>query len=145
MSWSFATAPFVFLGKFQLRALYCLPQGWFAELCGIFYTSASSFACKILSWNFEQDSKLKLEDALFSQMSLDVFLNGRAMAKMSDWTMLIAKLNIANKFGQKNYSIKAFPSPELTEKEKEILFRCAEKAGYDPEKGFSISDNIDSH
>lgn len=100
---------------------------------------------KILSWNFEQDSKLKLEDALFSQMSLDVFLNGRAMAKMSDWTMLIAKLNIANKFGQKNYSIKAFPSPELTEKEKEILFRCAEKAGYDPERGFSISDNIDSH
>lgn len=100
---------------------------------------------KILSWNFEQDSKLKLEDALFSQMSLDVFLNGRAISKMSKWTSLIAKLNIANKFGQKNYSIKAFPSPVLTKDEEEILFRCAEKAGYDPENGFNNLIEINAH
>ena len=66
---------------------------------------------KLLSWNFGKNTSLKLSDALFSQMSLDMFLNGRVMAKLSDWTSTIAKLNVANKYGQKNYSIKAFPSP----------------------------------
>ena len=37
---------------------------------------------KVLSWNFESDSKLRLEDALFSQLSLNMFMNGRAMMKM---------------------------------------------------------------
>ena len=86
---------------------------------------------KLLSWNFESDSKLRLEDALFSQLSLNVFMNGRAMMKMSNWTSAIAKLNIANKYGQKNYSIKAFPSPKLTEAEEGIIFRCSQKVGYD--------------
>ena len=54
---------------------------------------------KILSWNFGKDLKLKLEDALFSQMSLNTFMNGRVMAKMSPWTSAIAKLNVANKYG----------------------------------------------
>lgn len=80
---------------------------------------------KILSWNFGKDLKLKLEDALFSQMSLNTFMNGRVMAKMSPWTSAIAKLNVANKYGQKHYSTKAYPSPELTEGEWEIVYRCA--------------------
>lgn len=100
---------------------------------------------KILAWNFESDSKLKLEDALFSQMSLDVFMNGRAMAKMSNWTSAIAKLNVANKFGQKNYSIKAFPSPILNKEEEEIVFRNAQKAGYNSKTGNCYSININSH
>ena len=92
---------------------------------------------KIISWNYEKNSKLKLEDALFSQMSLNTFLNGRVMAKMSAWTSAIAKLNVANKYGQKHYSVKAFPSPELTEEEWEIIYRCAQKAGFDPRTGYS--------
>lgn len=90
---------------------------------------------KIISWNFSKDITLKLEDALFSQMSLNTFMNGRVMAKMSDWTSAIAKLNVANKYGQKNYSIKAKPSPVLTPAEQEIIFRCAQKVGYDPRSG----------
>ena len=62
-------------------------------------------------------------------------MNGKVMAKLSDWTSAIAKLNVANKYGQKNYSIKAYPSPLLTPAEKEIVFRCAQKAGYDPREG----------
>ena len=92
---------------------------------------------KILSWNFGKDLKLKLEDALFSQMSLNTFMNGRVMAKMSPWTSAIAKLNVANGYGQKHYSVKAFPSPELTDAEWEIIYRCAQKAGFDPRTGYS--------
>lgn len=102
---------------------------------------------KLLSWNFESDSKLKLEDALFSEMSLNMFMNGRVMAKLSDWTSLIAKLNVANKYGQKNYSVMAYQSPLLTEKEKEILFRCAQKAGFNSKDGTYIEESmeINSH
>lgn len=92
---------------------------------------------KILSWNFGKDLKLKLEDALFSQMSLNTFMNGRVMAKMSPWTSAIAKLNVANKYDQKHYSVKAFPSPELTDAEWEIVYRCAQKAGFDPRTGYT--------
>jgi hypothetical protein len=70
-------------------------------------------------------------------MSLNTFMNGRVMAKMSPWTSAIAKLNVANKYGQKHYSTKAFPSPELTEAEWEIVYRCAQKAGFDPRTGYS--------
>lgn len=92
---------------------------------------------KILSWNYDKDLKLRLEDALFSQLSLNTFMNGRVMAKMSAWTSAIAKLSVANKYGQKHYSVKAFPSPELTEEEWEIVYRCAQKAGFDPRTGYS--------
>lgn len=76
-----------------------------------------------------------MEDALFSQTSLNTYLNGRTMAKLSNWTSAIAKIYVANKYGRKNYSTKAYPSPELTRDEQEIIFRCAEKAGYDPRIG----------
>ena len=103
---------------------------------------------KILSWNFGKGFKLDLEDALFSQMSMDMFMNGRVMAKMSDWTSAIAKLNVANKYGQKNYSVKAYPSPKLTEAEWDIVFRCAQKAGYNSKTGLAEpynSDRFDIH
>ena len=95
---------------------------------------------KILAWNFVEDVQLSFEDALFSQMSLDTYMNGRVMAKMSDWSSSIAKLSVANKYGQKNYSIKAYPSPQLTPSEWEIVFRCAQKAGYDPRIGDNWSE-----
>lgn len=97
---------------------------------------------KILSWNFQKDLKLKFEDALFSQLSLNTFMNGRVMAKMSNWTSAIAKLNVANKYGQKNYSIKAYPSPQLTAAELDIIYRCAQKAGFDPRSGSLYTDRI---
>lgn len=96
---------------------------------------------KVLSWSFDKNIKLKLEDALFSQMSLNTFMNGRVMAKMSDWTSAIAKLNVANKYGQKHYSVKAYPSPEISDDEWEIIYRCAQKAGFDPRNGYSDDNN----
>ena len=90
---------------------------------------------KILAWNFTSDISFKVEDALFSQASMNMYMNGRVMAKLSDWTSAIAKLSVANKYGQKNYSIRAFPSPTLTPSEWEIVFRCAQKAGFDPIQG----------
>lgn len=96
---------------------------------------------KILQWNFNKGSTLKIEDALFSQSSIDMFLNGKVMAKMADWTSAIAKLSVANKYGQKHYSTVAFPSPSLTKEEWEIVYRCAQKVGYDPRKGETIFAN----
>lgn len=85
---------------------------------------------KVLSWNFGKDLKLKLEDALFSEASLDMYMNGRIQSKMSDWTSAIAKLSVANKYGRKHYSIKAHGSPQLTDKEWNIVFQCAQEVGY---------------
>lgn len=90
---------------------------------------------KILSWNFNGDTKLTLEDALFSEASMDMFMNGRIQSKLADWTSAITKLNVANKYGQLHYSTKAYPSPKLTLSEWEIVFRCAQKAGYSAKYG----------
>lgn len=100
---------------------------------------------KVISWSFDKDVKLKLEDVLFSQMSLDMFMNGRVAAKLSDWTSAIAKLNVANKYGQKNYSTKAYPSPKLTKGEEEIVFRCAQKVGYNPKTGVIKTAGINEY
>jgi hypothetical protein len=63
---------------------------------------------------------------------------------MSNWTSAIAKLTVANKYGRKNYSTKAYPSPEITDDEWEIIYRCTEKAGFDPRTGniWSINEKI---
>ncbi len=90
---------------------------------------------KVISWNFGKEITLSLEDALFSDASLDMFLNGRIQTKLADWTSVIAKLNTANKYGRLHYSTKAYPSPQLTMSEWEIVFRCAEKAGYSAKYG----------
>ena len=92
-----------------------------------------------LAWNFDKDLKLKLEDALFSQESLNVYMNGRVMAKMADYTSAVAKLTVANNYGQSHYSIKAYPSPELTTGEWEIVYDAAQKAGFDPRTGYTNS------
>ena len=83
-----------------------------------------------VSWNFEKGATIKLEDALFSQMSMNMFLNGQVSTSMSNWISAIAKLNVANTYGNKNYSTKTYPSPTLTPKEWDIIYRCAQKVGY---------------
>ena len=76
---------------------------------------------KILAWNFGKDITLTLEDALFSAASMSLTY-GWLNSQLSVITSLIAKINIANKFGKLNYSIYAYPSPELTEEEWEMVF-----------------------
>ena len=90
---------------------------------------------KTVSWSYTKDIKLKAEDALFTQASLSMLATGQLAQKMSPWTSAIAKLSVANKYGRNSYSTKAYPSPELTDEEWEIVFRCAQKAGFDPRTG----------
>lgn len=90
---------------------------------------------KTVSWSYTKDIKLKAEDALFTQASLSMLAAGRLAQKMSPWTSAIAKLMVANKYGCNSYSTKAYPSPELTDEEWEIVFRCAQKAGFNPRIG----------
>lgn len=83
----------------------------------------------ILGWSYTKDIKLKLEDALFSQASMDLYLNGRFMAKHKTHMSLIMKLNIANKYGRKHYHPIAKPSPKLTQDEENLLFAAAQAVG----------------
>lgn len=87
---------------------------------------------KTVSWSYTKDIKLKVEDALFTQASLSMLVAGQLAQKMSPWTSAIAKLMVANKYGRNSYSTKAYPSPQLTDEEWEIVFRCAQKAVFDP-------------
>ena len=87
---------------------------------------------KTVSWSYTKDIKLKVEDALFTQASLSMLAAGQLAQKMSPWTSAIAKLMVANKYGRNSYSTKAYPSPQLTDEEWEIVFRCAQKAVFDP-------------
>ena len=80
---------------------------------------------KILSWSFDKDIKLKLEDALFSQASLNMYLNGRMQAKMGPYISVIAKTTLANQYEENHYSTIAYPSPKLTDEEWEIVFQAA--------------------
>lgn len=82
----------------------------------------------ILGWSYIKDVKVKLEDALFSQASLDLYMNGRFLTKHSAYMSLIMKLNVANKYGRLNYHPLAKPSPKLTHEEEQILFAAAQEA-----------------
>lgn len=93
----------------------------------------------ILSWSYTKDIKLKLEDALFSQASLGLYLNGRFMSKHKDHMRLVMKLNIANKYGKYHYSPVAKQSPTLTEDEQNILFAAAQKAGMVVNHGLTLN------
>ena len=44
-------------------------------------------------------------------------------SKLTKWTSLIAKLHIAEKYTKLNYSPYAYPSPELSEEEWELLYK----------------------
>ena len=76
---------------------------------------------KVISWNFGKDISLELKDALFSPASLNMTY-GWLKSGLSKYTSAIAKINLANKYALLNYSIYAYPSPELTDEEWEVVF-----------------------
>lgn len=90
---------------------------------------------KLITWNFGKEITLNLEDALFSPASMSMIWGGKLDSKLSDYTSAIVKTNLANKYGDSNYSIKAYPSPALTDNEWEIIFAQAEKIGLDSGSG----------
>lgn len=90
---------------------------------------------KLITWNFGKEITLNLEDALFSPASMSMIWGGKLNAKLSDYTSAIVKCNMANKYGELHYSIKAYPSPALTDNEWEIVFDQAEKLHIDSGSG----------
>lgn len=90
---------------------------------------------KLITWNFGKEITLNLEDALFSPASMSMIWGGKLNAKLSDYTSTIVKCNMANKYGELHYSIKAYPSPALTDNEWEIIFGQAEKLHIDSGSG----------
>lgn len=86
---------------------------------------------KLITWNFGKEITLNLEDALFSPASMSMIWGGKLNAKLSDYTSAIVKCNMANKYGELHYSIKAYPSPALTDNEWLIIFEQADKLGLD--------------
>ena len=90
---------------------------------------------KLITWNFGKEITLNLEDALFSPASMSMIWGGKVNAKLSDYTSAIVKCNMANKYGELHYSIKAYPSPALTDNEWEIVFDQAEKLHIDSGSG----------
>ena len=97
---------------------------------------------KLISWNFGKEITLNLEDALFSPASMSMIWGGKLNSKLSDYTSAIVKCNIANKYGDLNYSTKAYPSPALTDNEWEIIFEQADKLGL---TGVQINFNLDEN
>lgn len=86
---------------------------------------------KLITWNFGKEITLNLEDALFSPASMSMIWGGKLNSKLSDYTSAIVKCNLANQYGDLNYSIKAYPSPALADDEWEIVFKVAEELGLD--------------
>ena len=68
---------------------------------------------KLITWNFGKEITLNLEDALFSPASMSMIWGGKLNSKLSDYTSAIVKSNLANKYYDLKYSIKAYPSPAL--------------------------------
>lgn len=85
---------------------------------------------KLITWNFGKEITLNLEDALFSPASMSMIWGGKLNAKMSDQVSAVVKGNLANKYYDSHYSVKAYPSPVLTDSEWEIIFNAADSVGY---------------
>lgn len=82
---------------------------------------------KVIGWNYNKDIKISLEDALFSPASMNFIWGGKFNSRLSLYTETIAKLNLANKYGRLNYSVKAKPSPVLTDEQWELVYEHAQK------------------
>lgn len=85
---------------------------------------------KLITWNFGKEITLNLEDALFSPASMSMIWGGKLNSKLSDYTSAIVKGNLANKYFDSNFSIKAYPSPSLTDGEWDVVFNAAELIKY---------------
>lgn len=90
---------------------------------------------KLITWNYGKEITLNLEDALFSPASMSMIWGGLLESKLSKYTSAIVKCNMANKYGILHYSIKAYPSPALTDEEWEIIFEVAEENNLDSGSG----------
>lgn len=90
---------------------------------------------KLITWNYGKEIILNLEDALFSPASMSMIWGGLLESKLSKYTSAIVKCNMANKYGTLHYSIKAYPSPALTDEEWEIVFEVAEENNLDSGSG----------
>lgn len=90
---------------------------------------------KLITWNYGKEITLNLEDALFSPASMSMIWGGLLESKLSKYTSAIVKCNMANKYGTLHYSIKAYPSPTLTDEEWEIIFEVAEENNLDSGSG----------
>lgn len=90
---------------------------------------------KLITWNYGKEIALNLEDALFSPASMSMIWGGLLESKLSKYTSAIVKCNMANKYGTLHYSIKAYPSPALTDEEWEIIFEVAEENNLDSGSG----------
>lgn len=90
---------------------------------------------KLITWNYGKEITLNLEDALFSPASMSMIWGGLLESKLSNYTSAIVKCNMANKYGTLHYSIKAYPSPALTDEEWEIIFTVAEENNIDSGSG----------
>lgn len=90
---------------------------------------------KLITWNYGKEITLNLEDALFSPASMSMIWGGLLESKLSKYTSAIVKCNMANKYGALHYSIKAYPSPALTDEEWEIVFEVAEENNLDSGSG----------
>lgn len=90
---------------------------------------------KLITWNYGKEITLNLEDALFSPASMSMIWGGLLESKLSKYTNTIVKCNMANKYGTLHYSIKAYPSPALTDEEWEIVFEVAEENNLDSGSG----------
>ena len=77
---------------------------------------------RIKSWDFNKTYDLKIKDALFSPASMSLVWGGWLDHRFDRFANLIAKISIMLKYKNMNYSIYAYPSPKLTEEEKDILF-----------------------
>jgi hypothetical protein len=99
---------------------------------------------KLITWNFGKEITLNLEDALFSPASMSMIWGGKLNAKLSDYTSAIVKCNIANRYGEQHFSIKAYPSPALTDREWDIIFEVATEISEEEGTGLNYIMSEDS-
>lgn len=79
---------------------------------------------KVMGWSFGKDITLKLTDALFTPASLSLTWGGWLNSNFTKFSNIIAKLSMANKYGKLNYSTYAYPSPELTDDEWNVVYKA---------------------
>ena len=77
---------------------------------------------KILSWQYNKSLTLQIDDALFSNASMNTTM-GWLRNKPSKIISLIRKISIVNKYIDNNYSTLAIQSPKLTKEEQDLLFK----------------------
>ena len=88
---------------------------------------------KILSWQFNKSLTLQIDDALFSNASMNTTM-GWLSNKPSKIISLIRKISIVNKYIKNNYSTLAIQSPKLTKDEQDLLFNTVTNLAKDSEE-----------